>query len=91
MAKSILATITPATITKGDTVSGVRYSKLQGATVETRGKGGKPVSVVRTVMAFGPGNAAVANILRAGKPIKALVVRDGGTFRIVGRAPKKAA
>lgn len=91
MAKSILATITPATIVKGDTVNGVRYSKLQGATVVTRGKGGKPVEVVRTVMAFGPANAQVANFLRAGKTVQVMVQRDGGTFRIVGRAPKKAA
>lgn len=89
--KSILAKITPATITKGDTVRGARYSVMKGATVETRGARGKQTSVVRTVMAFGPANAAVANILRPGKTIEAMIVREGGTVRIVGRAPKKAA
>jgi hypothetical protein len=91
MAKTILAKITPSTIVKGDTVRGARYSLMQNATVETRGPKGKPVSKLRTVMAFGSENAAVANILRPGKTVEVLVQYQGGSMKIVGRAPKKAA
>lgn len=93
MAKNFVAKVTPVAdqkIGKGDTVKGVRYSKMPGATVVTRGRGGKPNTMVRTVMAFGPSNAAVANILRPGKTVEVLCQYDRGTIRIVGKAPSKA-
>lgn len=86
-----IATITPATIEKRDTAKGVRYSVMQGATVARKGKGGKMVESIRTVMAFGRNNAAVANILRVGKPVQVQCMYDGGTIRIVGKAPKAKA
>lgn len=86
-----IATITPASIEKRDTAQGVRYSVMQGATVSRKGKGGKTVESIRTVMAFGRNNAAVANILRVGKPVQVQCMYDGGTIRIVGKAPKAKA
>ena len=80
------ATITPATIVKGNTARGVRYSKLEGATVARKGK----ADLTRTVMAFGRANAAVARVLRAGKPVDVVCQWDGGTVRIVGRQAKAA-
>lgn len=90
MAKTFTAKITPSTIEKNDTATGVRYSKMQGCTIETRGKRGKPTTMVRTVMAFGRANAAVANILRAGKTIEVQCQYDGGTIRVLGKAKKAA-
>lgn len=86
--KKFLATITPATIEKRDTKAGVRYSVMPNATVVKPGKGGKPTTMTRTVMAFGRENAAVANILRPGKAVQVECTFDGGTIRIVGKAPK---
>lgn len=83
-----IATVTPATIEKRDTKNGVRYSFMPGASVERRSTGGKMKTETRTVMAFGRNNAAVANILRAGKAVQVQCVFDKGTIRIVGKAPK---
>src|SRR3546814_48706 len=85
--KPFLATVTPVEISKGDTVSGVRFTKMAGATVARKGV----KAMTRTVMAFGRANAAVARSLKAGKPIDVLCRWDGGTVRIVGRPEKKAA
>lgn len=89
--KTFIATVTPAEIVKGDTAQGVRYSKMPGATVESKGERGKMVTRTRTVMAFGRQNAAVARILRTGKPVSVECMWDGGTVRIVGKAVAKAA
>lgn len=86
--KTFIAKITPVTVVKKDTQTGVRYSLMQGATVETRGKGGKPTSKIRTVMAFGRKNAAVANILRAGRTVELLCSYDKGSVHIEGKSPK---
>src|SRR3546814_13207429 len=83
--KPFLATVTPVEISKGDTVSGVRFTKMAGATVARKGV----KAMTRTVMAFGRANAAVARSLKAGKPIDVPCRRDGGTVRIVGRPEKK--
>jgi hypothetical protein len=85
--KPFLATVTPVEIVKGDTASGVRYSKMVGATVARKGG----ATMTRTVMAFGRNNAAVARSLKPGKPIDVLCSYDGGTIRIEGRPEKKAA
>lgn len=83
--KTFIATITPATIEKGDTTENVRYSKLPGATVQKRGRGGKMETITRTVMAFGRKNAAVANILRPGKPVVLECSFRGGMILIEGK------
>lgn len=89
--KKFIATVTPASIDKRDTKNGVRYSYMGGATVERRSAGGKMKTETRTVMAFGRNNAAVANILRVGKPIQVECMYDKGSIRIIGKAPKAAA
>ncbi len=86
-----IATVTPASIDKRDTKDGVRYSYMGGATVQRRSTGGKMKTEIRTVMAFGRNNAAVANILRVGKPIQVQCVFDKRSIRIIGKAPKTAA
>jgi hypothetical protein len=86
-----IATVTPATIEKRDTKNGVRYSYMANAKIARRGKGGKMVEQTRTAMAFGRNNAAVANILRAGKPVEVQCMYDGGSVRILGKAPKTVA
>src|SRR3546814_8486865 len=58
--KPFLATVTPVEISKGDTVSGVRFTKMAGATVARKGV----KAMTRTVMAFGRANAAVARSLK---------------------------
>lgn len=88
--KTFIANVTPGKILKGDTVRGVRYSKMPEATVESKGLRGKMVSRKRTVMAFGPQNAAVARILREGKTVQVECQWDGGTVRILGKAPAVA-
>lgn len=90
MAKTFIAKITPKEVLKGDTTKGVRYSKMPEASIEKTGPRGKPMTIVRTVMAFGRSNAAVANILRAGKTVELECMFDGGTVRIVGKSPKLA-
>lgn len=85
--KPFLATVTPVEISKGDTKTGVRFTKMAGATVARKGV----AAMTRTVMAFGRANAAVARSLKAGKPVDVLCRWDGGTVRIVGRPEKKAA
>ena len=89
--KTFIATITPATIEKGDTAQNVRYSKMPGATVQKRGRGGKMETLTRTVMAFGRNNAAVANILRSGKPVVLECSFRGGMVLIEGKGKTKAA
>lgn len=88
--KTFIANVTPGKILKGDTVRGVRYSKMPEATVESKGPRGKMVKRIRTAMAFGPQNAAVARILREGKTVQVECQWDGGTVRIVGKAPVAA-
>src|SRR3546814_16551922 len=85
--KPFLATVPPVEISKGDTVSGVRFTKMAGATVARKGV----KAMTRTVMAFGRANAAVARSLKAGKPIDVRCRWAGGTVRIVGRPAQKAA
>ncbi len=85
--KKFVAKITPQTIEKGNTKGGVRYSAMKGATVEKIGRGGKPTTMVRTVMAFGPVNASIANFLRAGRTVELECSFDGGTIRVEGRSP----
>lgn len=84
-AKTFIATVTPATIEKGDTKSNVRYSKMPGATIQKRGRGGKMETITRTVMAFGRNNAAVANILREGKPVTLECSFRGGMVLVEGK------
>jgi len=86
-----IATVTPATIEKRDTKTGVRYSYMANASVERRSTGGKMKTETRTVMAFGRNNAAVANILRVGKPVQVQCMFDKGSIRILGKAPKTTA
>ena len=89
--KTFIATITPDTIEKGDTVNNVRFSKMVGATVQKRGPGGKMQTLTRTVMAFGRNNAAVANILRTGKPVQLECSFRGGMVLIQGKGKKAKA
>lgn len=83
--KPFKATITPATIEKGYTARGIRYTTMKGATVKQGHR-----TDTRTVMAFGRDNAAVARSLKAGKPIDVLCRWEGGCVRIVGRQEKVA-
>src|SRR3546814_1439530 len=83
--KPFLATVTPVEISKGDTVSGVRFTKMAGPTVARKGV----KAMTRTVMAFGRANAVVARSLKAGKPIDVICRWDGGIVRIVCRPEKK--
>ncbi len=91
MAKTFIAKLTPATIEKADTAKGVRYSKMPNATIEKRGRRGATTTMTRTAMAFGRSNAAIANILRPGKTIEVECSFDGGTIRVLGKAPAKKA
>lgn len=76
------ATVTPKSIEKGNTVNGVRYSKLVGAEIS---RAGRP-PFERTCMAFGRENAAVARSLKEGKPVDLSIRYDGGSIRILGKA-----
>lgn len=80
------AVITPKTIEKGNTVNGVRYTKMVGATVS---RPGMP-DMTRTCMAFGRENNAVARMLKEGKAVEVQIQFDGATVRVLGKAIKKA-
>src|SRR3546814_18006213 len=85
--KPFLATVTPVEISKGDTVSGVRFTKMAGATVARKGV----KAMTRTVMAFGRADPAVARSLKAGKPTDVLYRWAGGSVPLGGRPEKKDA
>jgi hypothetical protein len=83
---SFTATVTPTSIEKKNTKKGVRYSCLTGASIARKGR----ETIVRTAMAFGPENASIARSLRVGKPVDLICQFDGGTVRLLGKAPKAA-